>query len=159
MNDFGCLATGLGSIIRTLASTPKSRSSYPTAVKTSLFFDAESVASSFTLAPYAVAYGFNAYVGSHIPSPLGTALRSCASSIQRWSLHNDEAFDRYQAATGYLGTSTPPENDEGKPVNWGPSVFYPAWTGSQWEQQKFVWGPKTPGGGGRDANGIEHYAD
>ena len=154
-NDFVCLARAVAGAEWTLISNPRSRASFPKALATSVFYIDTSIASSFILAPYAAAYGVNKHAGQYLPQPV----RSAMSAVQRWSLHNDMAFDRYEQRVGYPGTSCPPENDEGKAANWGPSVFYPTWTGSGWDQGKFAWGPLTPAGGGRDAQGVEHYAD
>jgi hypothetical protein len=109
----------------------------------------ESAVSAVLLTPYEVAYAVNV----HFPrNPLEREL----SLAQHVSLGDDIAWDRFEMLTHYPGASV---RDEGKVVNWLPSIFTPLRAGGRIYVVKVTYGPKSGGPTpGVVPNGKEDYA-
>lgn len=112
-------------------------------------WNGDSAVSAVLLTPYELAYAFNVH---HPGNPAERAL----SLVQHASLGWDISWDRHEMRTNYPGASV---NDEGKVVNWLPSIFTIVRAGGRTYVVKVTYGPKSGGPTpGVEPNGKEDYA-
>jgi RHS repeat-associated protein len=158
-DDWGCLFRSTVHSAYTVVTNPEARKQFVAAVAKSYQLNILSVVSVVPYAMYYGAYIFNQNVAPHFPDNFGIRQFATATmcGLQHTGLGWDESLDRYQAQQGYPDPTNPPENDEDITVHKLPSIIYPEWTGSCWQQSKFNYGPTTHGPG-RGPSGHEDYA-
>lgn len=119
----------------------------------SFFLNVESFVGFFPYALYYGAYSTNRHLGG-VDTP---GVNGALSWLQRIALHADEAFDRFQQWSGYLGAT---KRDERIPVSPIPSVIFPVLGRNRnWYQGKWVQPWIRTQGPGLGPNGQEDYWD